>query len=326
MTPSFQKFYRLFCPLLCFLSFLISTLISVPTFGQSESLFTESEIQAHQKNIDLIVQTASNCLEEIYADHLKFYTEWKVSKYYGILRSNYSSLEGRIRILRSYGYSAQKSAMIAQQQVPISCIGLTLRCLEKGFRAAGTESTWTKIYDQLKIHAKFDGTDLQKMLRQLGWKILYWNPDPSQNRIWDADDQALNPVQRGRKWMAVWGEHAYHYGIVMKDKTYYHVPIDDVTTLVGFKTTVPDAFKKIPFFVGTAHSGYHVFPGFFGKVIEGHSIRALNALNNLEVSVFNPLAPLGGPHGMQNEKYRSGIIAIPPSHLEPATTGASSIR
>lgn len=230
-----------------------------------------------------------------------------------------------MRTLRSYGYSAQARAVIAAQQVPISCIGLTMRCLEKGFRAAGTEPTWTKMYDQLKIHAKFDGSDLQKMLRQLGWKILYWNPDPSQNKTWDRNDQALNPLQPGRKWMAVWGQHAYHYAIVMKEKTYYHVPVDDSTTLVGFKTTVPDSFKKIPFFIDTAHSGYHVFPGFFGKVIEGHSMRSLHAIDNLEVSMFNPLAPSGGPNGTQNEKYRSGIIAIPPSSLEPKT-GSSDTR
>lgn len=293
--------------------------ISIPAFNPSKSLFTEAEIQAHQKNIDLIVTTASNCLDETYVDHLKFYEERKVSKYYGSRQRGYSSLKGRIRALRSYGYSAQESAVIAQQQTPISCIGLTLRCLEKGFRAAGAETTWTKIYDQLKIHAKFDGTELQKMLRLLGWKILYWNPDPSQNKVWDDNDQALNPVQPGRKWMAVWGKHAYHYGRVMKEKTYYHVPIDDSTTLVGFKTAVPDSFTKIPFFIGTAHSGYHVFPGFFGKVIEGHSMRALNARSNLEVSMFNPLAPSGGPRWTKSEKYRSGIIAIPPSHLEPAT-------
>lgn len=183
MTPFFQKYDRFLHRLLSSVPFLIVTLISVPTFGQSKSLFTDSEIQTHQKNIDLIVKIASNCLDETYADHLQFYEKWKVSKYYGALRKEYSSLKGRINTLRSYGYSAEKIAEIAPQQVPISCIGLTMSCLEKGFRAAGTEPTWKKIYDQLKIGSKFDGTDLQNMLRQLGWKILYWNPDPSQNKI-----------------------------------------------------------------------------------------------------------------------------------------------
>ena len=106
----------------------------------------------------------------------------------------------------------------------------------------------------------------------------------------------------------------------MKEKIYYHVPVDDATTLVGFQTAVPESFQKIPFFIGTAHSGYHVFPGFFGNVIEGHSMLPLTARNNVELSLFNPLVPSGGPRGTQGEKYRSGIIAIPPSrpNQEPA--------
>ena len=67
-----------------------------------------------------------------------------------------------------------------------------MQACERGFNAAGMPNTWKKINNQLKIDQKFYGTDLQIMLQQLGWKIYYWNPDPSQNAAWDAQDQALN--------------------------------------------------------------------------------------------------------------------------------------
>ncbi|CAN5724706.1 hypothetical protein BH20VER1_BH20VER1_25590 [soil metagenome] len=75
---------------------------------------------------------------------------------------------------------------------------------------------------------------------------------------------------------------------------------------------VPAAFRSAPFFVGTAHTGYHVFPGFEGSIIDAHSTRALTSVNNLEKSQFNPLASGGGPRWTPTEKYRSGLIATPP--------------
>ncbi|MNL19628.1 hypothetical protein D3C87_1408400 [compost metagenome] len=113
--------------------------------------------------------------------------------------------------------------------------------------------------------------------------------------------------------MSVWGGHAYRYSLVMKKQNYYGLHVDDAQTLVGFDTTIPESFKKVPFFVGTAHAGYHVFPGKHGDVIEAHSMRTLNSIDNLQVSDFNPLATGGGPRWTRTEKYRSGVIAIPPT-------------
>ncbi len=59
--------------------------------------------------------------------------------------------------------------------------------------------TWSKIYAELRVDNKLYGTDLQKMLHQLGWKTLYWNPDPTQNAKWDLEDQTLSPLQPGFK-------------------------------------------------------------------------------------------------------------------------------
>lgn len=289
-------------------AFVLTFAFAVPVLAQVQ--FSADEIRRHQDNIDTITDTASRCLRETYADHVQFYRKWGVSKYYGDRKPEYKTEAGRRLALRQYG--APDS--LITELTPTSCVGLTMTCLEKGFAAAGQQSTWNKIYAQLKVENKFYGTDLQVMLRGLGWKIVYWNPDPRQNAAWDAEDQALNPLKPGKTWNPVWGGHAYNYAQVTRKSIYsgYSIPVDDAQTLVGYGTKLPESFKQIPFFVGTAHSGYHVFPGFFGTVIEAHSMRELNSFDNLETAPFNPLAPGGGPRWTRIEKYRSGIVAVPP--------------
>src|SRR5206468_3842722 len=97
-----------------------------------------------------------------------------------------------------------------------------------------------------------------------------------------------------KKWQGSWGDAAYSYNYVMKNDAYplggeKPVPVDDKALLVGFGTSPPAQFKGVPFFVGTAHAGYHVFPGFSGRIIEAHSMRELTGFDNLQVSNFNPL-------------------------------------
>ena len=209
--------------------------------------------------------------------------------------------------LRKFG----KPEFLVDQQVATACIVLAMQACERGFNATGMQNTWKKIHTQLKIDNKLYGTDLQIMLQQLGWKLYYWNPDPSQNAAWDAEDQALNPLKAGRKWMPVWGGHVLRHASAVNKATYYDAKIDNATKLVGFKKTEPAAFKTVPFFVGIAHAGYHVFPGRRGDVVEAHSMREMIARDNIEVAPFNPLAQGGAPRWTRSEKYRSGVIAVP---------------
>ncbi len=104
------------------------------------------------------------------------------------------------------------------------------------------------------------------------------------------------------------GRHSTWYSGVVSSSRYYGVYVDDRTTLVGFGTDVPSRFKSVPFFVGTAHAGYHVFPGMRGRVIEGHSMRAITDYYTIESAEFNPIKKGGAPAG----EYRSGLIAVPP--------------
>ncbi len=272
-----------------------------------KNMFTSTEIRKHRDTLDVFTDAAADFLDWVYADHLAFYAKWGVSKYYGNRKPEHKTYEKRVAQLKKFG----KPAFLADQQVSTACILLAMQSMERGFNATGMGNTWKKINAQLKIDQKFYGTDLQIMLQQLGWKLYYWNPDPSQNAKWDAEDQALNPLKAGRKWMPVWGGHALRFASAKNKGTYYDAKIDNVTALVGFGKVQPATFKDVPVFVGIAHAGYHVFPGRRGDVVEAHSMREMIAKDNIEVSAFNPLATGGGPRWTRSEKYRSGVIAVP---------------
>ncbi len=272
-----------------------------------KNMFGSAEIKKHRDTLDAFTDAAADFLDWVYADHLAFYNKWGVSKYYGNRKPEHKTYEKRVAQLKKFG----KPAFLADQQVATACILLAMQACERGFNATGMGKTWKKINNQLKIDQKFYGTDLQIMLQQLGWKIYYWNPDPTQNEKWDAEDQQLNPLKPGRKWMPVWGGHALRYVSAKNKGTYYDAKVDNVEKLVGFGKVQPTSFKTVPIFVGIAHAGYHVFPGRRGDVIEAHSMREMIDKDNIEVAPFNPLATGGAPRWTRSEKYRSGLIAVP---------------
>jgi|GEM_PF-1502210 len=220
----------------------------------------------------------------------------------------------------------------------ISCIDMTRRCLRAGFEKVGMLDTFRKI-DTTVIKKDLSGVELQKALIDLGWKSYYWNPDTSQNDASDREDQELAPPTSANAWQGVWGGHAFRWsrncnldgskkfpeksGGVLCSREYSigkesPVPIDDKELLINFGTNPPAAFLSVPFFIGSAHAGYHMFAGFEGRMIEAHSSRSLRSTDNLEVSRFNPLnqGNGGGPRWTRHEKYRSGVIVIPPGFLE----------
>jgi hypothetical protein len=270
-------------------------------------MFTSAEKTKHRNSLAAFADAASDYLDWVYADHIAFFKKWGVSKYYGNRKPEHQTKELRIQQLKKFG----KPAFLADLQVATACITLAMQACERGFNATGMNNTWKKINDQLKIGQRYYGTDLQIMLRQLGWKVYLWNPDPSKNAEWDAEDKKLNPPKSANSWRPEWGGHALRYASAINKGMYYDVPVDNVTKLVGFKKTPPSSFKSVPIFVGTAHAGYHVFPGRDGDVIEAHSMRQMNSIENIEFSKFNPLGKGGGPRWTPSLKYRSGLICVP---------------
>lgn len=262
--------------------------------------FTEDQKARHAAGVPVISETAAACLRADLEHHQRFYARYGISPYYGS-NSPFKRLSDAERRadLRRRGLDPR----LVDQMKSTSCIGLAMKCLDAGFRAANQSDLWATVKKYVGANDG-DGTALQFALRTLGWKILYWNPDTRMNEFWDSKEKAANPSNSDK----FWGYHAAWWKRVQRDKTYYYNIIDDQGLLVDFGTNTPVAFRQIPFFVGTAHMGYHVFPGAYGQVIEGHSMRQINDPQTIESSPFNPMANGGGPRG----QYFSGIIAVPP--------------
>ncbi len=261
--------------------------------------FSAEEKAAHARHVGTITKVARRYLEDIWKEHLAFHRKHGVSKFYGDRNPTLNTREKRIEALRLAGAPVS----LVDQLQPTSCIGLTLSALGAGFRAprnAVLENAWEKILAYTRAN-DLDGCALLDGLQKLGWRIAYWNPSPENNAKWDLED--------GNRKSKGW--HAYRYSTVMNRGTYYWNKVDDKSLLVGFGTNVPREFRRVGFFVGVAHTGYHVFPGFMGDVIEAHSTRRLDSVNNLEKSPFNPLAAGGAPRWTSTEMYRSGIVGIP---------------
>ena len=262
--------------------------------------FTADERAAHQRHIGTITKVARRFLDDIWDTHTAFYRKHRVSKFYGDRNTSLDSRSERIAALQAAG---APTSLVDELQ-PTSCVGLTLNALQNGFRAPRDprlDSAWTKILTYVRAN-HLDGSALLDALQKLGWKIYYWNPSPRDNQRWDAEDGN----RRSRGW------HAYRFLTVNRSNTYYFNKVDDKSLFVNFGTTVPRELRSVPFFVGVAHTGYHVFPGFYGDVIEAHSTRRLDSVHNLEKNPFNPLASGGAPRWTPSEKYRSGLLGFPP--------------
>jgi hypothetical protein len=264
--------------------------------------FTPQEYSEHQTDIHTIIPAATECLNVTFAHHLAFHRRYGISPYFGD-QSKFGKMTLNER--KAFLRSIRKDEDLVHQMRPISCVGLAMKCLSEGFAAAGKTPIWKRLEAHLKLNA-VDGTALQYSLRKLGWKTLYWNPNLDLNALWDSEEKARNPENIGRSW----GYHVYRWATIQKNSMYYHNYVDDKSTLVNFGTRPPKRFKQLPFYLGTAHTGYHVFPGSYGQVIESHSMRDIRDVTTVESSEFNPLTENGGPQGTMY----SGLIAIPPGH------------
>ncbi|MBC8097156.1 MAG: hypothetical protein H7Y43_15220 [Akkermansiaceae bacterium] len=262
--------------------------------------FTANEKSAYQRHNGTVTRVARRTLEDIWNDHLAFHRRWGVSRYYGDRSQLLNTRAKRITALQQAGAPTS----LVDQLKPTSCVGLAIECLGAGVRAAGDpvlDGAWRKIQAFTRANEQ-DGSAMIHALQGLGWAVHFWNPAPQDNARWDAEE---------RNWPSK-GWHAYRYSTVTNRGNYYFNRVDNRSLLVGFGTRVPTEFRNAPFFLAVAHTGYHVFLGFQGEVIEAHSTRRLDSINNLERNPFNPLANGGAPRWTPTEKYRSGLIAVPP--------------
>jgi hypothetical protein len=142
--------------------------------------FTGDEMAAHQKHIRTITKTARRHLETIWNEHLRFYRQHRVSKFYGDRNVSLNTRSKRIAALRQAGAPAS----LVDQLQATSCVGLTLDALHAGFRAPGDPklvAAWGKIHQFARAN-DLDGCAVLHALQKLGWKIAYWNPSPGTTR------------------------------------------------------------------------------------------------------------------------------------------------
>jgi len=259
--------------------------------------FSEKEKSYHLSVIETITEESGECLRRHIRDHQRNIERDRLTLFYGSLSrfSKYSLEEKKIFMQRR-----RYNLKYLNELKPISCIGMTMTCLEEGFLAAGSKEAWKKV-DTFTRKNNLSGLALQEALSELGWKVLYWNSSPEKNREWDEFEKKKWPNNDKK----IWGYHQARYSSVVNKGRYYFNRVDDAKALVGFGRKVPNAFKKIPLYVATAHTGYHVFPGVKGKTIEAHGSAELGDKNIIESKRFNP----------ERSGLRSGLMVIPPGFL-----------
>lgn len=256
----------------------------------------------HARNIPELARVAYSCMRREIDHHQSFYRKWGISPFYGT-GTDYAKMSESER--QNYMRRMRLPTYLTQEMRPTSCVGFAMECFEEAFDATGQSDVWDRINRYARKNNS-DGGAIIDALQELGWTVMFWNPDTSQNKQWDADEEADDPTNKKR----FWGYHWYRNLTVNRHGRYYKNFVDDKTTLVNFGTRVPRALTDAPLFLGTAHTGYHVFPGAYGHVIEAHSTRSLRDYQTIEEATFNPLKNGGAPRG----KYRSGLIAVPPGY------------
>lgn len=278
--------------------------------------FSEEEKAEHRAGIAQVTKTSAACIRRHIQEQTEFWEMWKLSRFYGI-DSDWNrkwTQEQREALFTRMHVPLKEMAKLK----PINCIMMTLSCLEQGFHAAGQEAHWQKIADFTALNNK-TGTSLQFALQRLGWKVLYWNPDTTKARDWDEEEKARDKkIREGNEpenQFYFYGFHEVRLASVRKSMMYLYNPVDDATTLIDYQRTIPEKFRRVPFFVGTVHSGFHVFPGTFGHVIEAHNKSRPTNRRTIEDGAFDTLHPREPhPNGGAYGRYRSGLIAVPPGY------------
>lgn len=282
-------------------SFVLAALV-LPTHAfsfQGSISFTEAEKAAHEKGQAALLQEAAACAQQQFNHHTAFYKRYGISPYYGEggKFGQYSDKKRRKKLAK-LGLNPD----LLLQMKPTSCIGLVLTCLGQGFEKTGQGALWKRI-KKFTIDNGVGGLALQEGLRQLGWKVLYWNADIRRNIA--RSEAEYNKDRRNRD--RYWGYHEQYWNSVRNNGHYLTNKVDDHRLLLNFGKETPATLKATPFFVGTAHGGYHVFSGAKGQVIEGHSMVEISNSNTISSSPFNPAAGQGPTRGI----YHSGLIAVP---------------
>lgn len=319
--------------------------------------FTEAEIQSHLATLPQLLNESARCLDDVYAQQVQHFRQWGISAFYGeasdyLLKMNVEQrkafIKANLKPADGRPVTDELVNEIYSKMSRTSCVGFTFKCMGRGFEAAGQKKLWERL-KRYTLDNYTDGSALQTALQGLGWKLLYWNPNPLMNADFDSQEENFVPKY---KFATAYGQHEDRWKHLKKTGEYYRSRIDDMTTLVGYAhgaqpllgqtnigTTfvrgfqfqacqsneprrsifaprpkpslancLPQSFRNVPFFLGTAHAGFHVFMGSYGKVSESHAAMEITNPRLVEQGEF-----FGGGAGMSPKyNYYSGVIAVPP--------------
>ncbi len=163
-----------------------------------------------------------------------------------------------------------------------SCVVWAMECAAYAFNKVSANSKWNRI-SHVTRQNKLRGTVLIGELIKLGWTGIYWNPDTT-----DTSDS----------------EHSYSAHVAKTKKTYYKLPVSDL--VVDYRRspvnmTGIDTLDKVPFWIGCARGGMHVFCGTGANVSEFHWDSPATDPNAMELVA------------LKDYEWLSGIVAVPPT-------------
>lgn len=312
-------------------------------YGSNVPMLTNGELDLHRSKMNEFMKIASACVQDHLEEHQAFHEKYGVSNYIGVntriivggkqvpLKSHWKEgqEENKLRSLVTSSYKQWKSnfkkkSIIEPEDIAkisnMSCIGMAIRCMKKAFSETQQDLIYQKLITYYRNPGKqgiqaYTGHPLLLGLQQgLGWKIAYWNPNPSTESLKWMDTEPGDPPFRN---------HAKRYEEVIDKKTYYGIPVDIM--LVGESSwgkdhrEVPELLKKTPFGLFGTTDFYHVGPFSNGVITEAHAGMMWFAQNStagdfekskrvIESNPFSPFADGGAPRG----HYPTGIVAIPP--------------
>lgn len=194
-----------------------------------------------------------------------------------------------------------------------SCIKWALRHVKKAY----TEINQAARYEQLLAVVRNKGETGHTLLKELqkdGWEAVYWNPDmyaPNEtrpDRLPFHTGSAANAINK-KKYIPPVRNPSPNDIIEIDHLLVNYRPSPGSSTRK--ESAALQRLKRVPFWVGIANYGNHVFVGYHGRISESHSPFMPDNVKNLEESDFATWG-LAWP----SEKYLSGVIMVPPGSWE----------
>lgn len=305
-------------------------------FGESRLLPAITVNPEWQQVVDGALKSIS---EEIEA-HVNGLATTGIGSMYGP-KSYYAKLESDEARLE---YIEKRKKPGTQPPLPklTSCIGFVQNQLRAGYLSAGKRDRILEI-DRYVGHKDGQGGYLLQQLQEDGWKLIYWAPDarnPTErlkNRSKESDHHrwTFGMVNAGKGYLTgskstlkrtngpdeldIFPGLKVDYLAVnyrptnptldpeeaaLWDKWVPEEQRHDIKVLRNLKAD--EFLQSLPFFVGIANGGYHVYLGSKGMIIESHSTRGPTDQTNIELRPFNQFGLF------EKESYLTGVIAVPP--------------